>query len=171
MSGSVAIQIDISGDALAVLPRLKDKPGLVLAMARAMDQQNNLTVSHIQLAYLSFPRSDPSTMEGLRRQSGRYRDSLRASKALPLADGITSSIGTNVVSRDGVSYPAVHEFGAVIPSRPTRSKNKYWAKKHPTTKGFTLLARRPIQRGIEDRLPDYSKAISDALLEFWNGGK
>ena len=99
-----SIEIEISGDALALLPRLKDDAGLGRAIAREMDFQNQLTVAQIQRGHLSGPTTDSSLSVG-KKYGNRLRGSVRASKAFPTATGVESSIGSNVI------YAAVHEFG------------------------------------------------------------
>ena len=159
------IQVNVGGDAVEYLKKISDPSQVLTALARTMDQQNLLTVAGIKRDYLSYPRTGPAQPDGLRIVSGRYRQSLRASRAR-FGDGfIESSICSNVLSKDGVSYPAVHEFGCTVPSRPTRSQNKAYARKHPNTKAFTLPARRPIQRGIEDRVDQYSAAFGETILK------
>ena len=163
MSENASIQITISGDALEFLKQ-SDPSALMPRLERAMDRVNQETVGYIQEAFLSFPSDGPTQAEGLRRQSGRFRDSLRANKTTFTGTSMVSSIGTNVVSKGGVSYPAVHEFGCFVPSRPTRSQNKSYAKKHPVTKAYSLPARAPIQTGIKESLDLYTAAFEKTIL-------
>lgn len=153
------IQIEVKGTAAAFLKTLTDPSQVLRALARTTDQQNLLTASHIQKEYLSFSKSSPATMDGLRVQTNRLRNSIRPSQCRFMADGLESSIGSNV------EYAAIHEFGADIPSRPTRSRNKYYAKKHPTTKAYSLPERRPVRRGISDRLSEYTSAFGNTILK------
>ena len=177
--------IQISGDALAAIPRLKDQLGLGRAIARTLDYQNQLTVSVIQAKYMSFPRQGPSTLEGLRVISNRLRGSIRASSALVTAQGVVSAIGSNVV------YAAIHEFGydgpeqvsAHVRHRYSMQSFKFGgrASRHNVrggdieVRGFTrqmhMPARAPIQHGIEDRLPEYGPALSDTVMGFWKKGE
>lgn len=149
-------------------------------IAHAMDLQNEQTVGRIQLRYLSFPPQGPSNAIGLRRKTGRYRDTLRASKAVIVGQRVISAIGSNVVSADGVSYPAVHEFGATIPAHDVVAKggalrfkigDRVLFRKKVHIPEIELPARAPIQHGIEDRLDNYSKAISAEVQKVWDGGK
>jgi len=156
---SEPIQITVSGDAQAALKRLADPSQVLGALARTMDRENQYTVALIQRANLSYPRTGPSVPDGLRVQTNRLRSSIRASKARFAGAGLESSIGSNV------SYAAVHEFGADVPSRPTRSRNKYYAKKHPTTKAYSLPERRPVRRGIAERADAYTLAFSAAIFK------
>jgi hypothetical protein len=165
MNEHAPVLITVGGDAPEYLKKISDPARVLKALARTMDQQNQLTVALIKRDYLSFPRSGPTVPDGLRKVSGRYEQSLRASRARFGEGFLESSIGSNVVSKDGESYPASHEFGCFVPSRPTRAKNKYYARKHPATKAFTLPARSPIQRGIKDRLDQYSQAFGETILK------
>ncbi len=145
-------------------------------IAKAMQLQNDLTVSHIQREYLSFPKAGPSVPMGLRRQTGRYLQSLRASKPVIAGQAVLTDIGSNALAEGGdVSYPAVHEFGARIgpfeihPKKPGGvlrfmiGQRVVFAKsvKHP---GATIPARAPIQHGIADRIDNYSEAVSNAII-------
>jgi hypothetical protein len=99
----------------------------------------------------------------LRHITGDFAKSLYSPAPAISGQTIESGIGSPVKSH-GVSYPAVHEFGADFPSRPTRSKNKSYAKRHPNTKAWSLPARAPIQQGIRDRRQNYTRTISAALI-------
>ncbi len=171
--------VSISPQARAILDNLKNAPAKCLEpMAKAMDRENVLTVSHIQRDYLSFSRSGPSNPDGLRVQSGSLRRSLRASKATLGPTGLTSGIGGNVTSR-GVNYLAVHEFGAEIPEHTITATNaralhffvggKEIFRKSVKIPAITLPARGMIARGIQDRLANYGKAMSDAVVKTFGG--
>ncbi len=150
--------ITISGDAQAYLGKLKS-PGIVLAcLSKALDQENQLTITHVVLRYLSFPRTFPTQPTGLRVITGRLRGAARATQPRLLDGLVSSSLGSFV------KYAEAQEFGADIPSRPTRSKRPNWAKKHPTTKAFSITGRHMFWRGLQDRLPDYSQALSASIL-------
>jgi hypothetical protein len=170
---SAAISITISDSATAALDRLSPVT-LLPALAHVLDQENQLTVSHIQQHYLSFPKDGPTTLEGLRCVSNRLRGSIRASAAVVTGAGVQSAIGSNV------SYAAAHEFGAVIPPHKITARNGralYFniggksicvhSVNHP---GGVIPARAPIQRGIADRLPSYRSSLSAAILNFARTG-
>ena len=152
---SEPIQITVSGDAQEFLKKLSDPSRVLTSLARTMDRQNLLTVSHIQQAYMSGPTSPVS----LSVRTNRLRGSVRPTKTLLDSQGLESSIGSNV------SYAAIHEFGMEIPSRPTRAKNKYYARKHPTTKAYVMPERAPVRHGIADRLDQYSAAFERTIFE------
>ena len=185
-----SIEIQLSGEALAVLPRLKDEAGAGLAVAREMDYQNQLTIARIQRGHLSGPTSDST----LSVRTNRLRGSVRASKAVPTGAAVVSSIGSNV------SYAAIHEFGGVI-HRTVQAgiirvktnkrgqlirqgkngkllvfagrKTKY--SKAMAAKGaswdINMPARAPFGHGIADRADEYGAGISQAIVDFWGGKK
>jgi hypothetical protein len=173
------IKVELTPEAQAILKNLKALPTTALeAMAEATDTENEQTVAHIKLDYLSFPKHEPAVAIGLRVRTNRYRQSLDRNKARIDGQTIYSAIGSNV-KNNGVSYPAIHEFGATIPPHKiTAAPGKKLKFKiggrvmyrasvnHP---GSTLPARRPIQRGITDRLTDYQNALSAAVLSAMQG--
>lgn len=177
MSDNATFQILIRGDLLRRLPEIKDGVSLVQKLAKAMDAQNIFTVSHIQQDYLTFPGTEPTTMDGLRYITGSYQRSLRAAETTFTDSALVSGIGSNVVSKDGISYPAVHEFGADIPAHDIRAKNaralrfvdesgKVIFRKVVHFPGAQIKARKPIQRGIQDRANDYTKAFETIIVQF-----
>lgn len=85
------------------MPRFHGR--MLLAVAKAMDQQNQLTIGDITIKRLSFPREGPVVPDGLRVQSGLLRRSLRATPAVVVGENVASTIGSNV------KYAAIHEFG------------------------------------------------------------
>ena len=168
-----ANSISLSPEAQALLDTLQAAPEHVMrAIAAALNLENTYTVSHIQERYLSFASDSRPNPVGLRVQTNRYRQSLHASPAQVNGQQVQSSIGSNVKNR-GVSYPAVHEFGATIPPHTITAKGKalafhigerlVFAKsvKHP---GAVCSARQRILHGIQDRLADYGEALSEAVI-------
>ena len=183
---SQLFDIQISGDLVAAIPRIKDQAGYARAMARTMDYQNQLTVTQIQAQHLSGPTTDSS----LSVRTNRLRGSANASKAVILGTGVTSSIGSNVV------YAPVHEFGAVIqrtvkagavklrtnkrgnllmrgnlatfagPKHKLFKEVKYAGGKSYT---ITIPARAPFGHGIADRQPDYTAAFEKVTEDFLKG--
>jgi hypothetical protein len=174
---ATTIQIELSEEAKATLRAVQRLPDRAVAgIAKAMNRENFLTVSHIQLQYLSFGRGEAASPIGLRVQSNRYRQSLRASMARVNGQRVVSDIGSNAKSK-GVSYPAVHEFGATIPAHKITAKrgkalafmigDRLVLRKSVQHPGMTLPARAPIQRGIKDRLSAYQTAISAEVAGAW----
>jgi phage gpG-like protein len=101
------IDIAISKDAQALIGRITDTRGLLRAVAREMDLQNQFTIEHISAERMRgnngkpFPVSDHKL--GIR--TSHLVKSIRASKSIINGDGITSTIGSNV------KYAGIHEFG------------------------------------------------------------
>ena len=162
------ITIKLSPKSQEIVNRMQTLPQEILrGIADGMFKASTTAVSVIQKDYLSYPSDEPATPLGLRHITGRYKSSLRAGESEIVGQKVISSIGSNVLSKGGVSYPAVHEFGADVPSRPTRSKNKYYAKKHPTTKAYSIGARAPIQHGVQDSVPYYNMNVSRGIKDAW----
>ncbi len=158
--------------------RMRQFPARALAAtARALDEQNELTVSAIISRRLSFNRDPPSTPDGLRVQSGRLRSSMRRTKAAIQGTGVVSSIGTNV------KYAGVHEegftgtvqvpghqrrlsetlsfrFGGKTTRRQVQGRDSFV---RPHSRKMNLPARRFMARTIEERLPEYVEAIGKAV--------
>ena len=191
---SAALSITISDSAQARLAALDPKV-MLPRLAKVIDEQNVLTVSHIQNKYLSFPRGGPATSEGLRHQhTPGFKSTLHASTATLSGDGITSGIGTNITNK-GFSYPRLHEFGGTI----TRVQLAGSVRLRTNARGELLRqgkngklaifakaghkrfqnvpfaggkrttvvyeARAPIQRGIRDRLPEYVAALGREIMQ------
>jgi len=170
-------RVELTPEAVAVMGRLKDPTPMLAAVAKALDEENAYSVSHIQKEYLSFPKDGPAVAIGLRAVSNSYRRSLFAAPATMEGGRLVSSIGSNVTNR-GVSYPAVHEFGATIPPHKITAKGKALRfmigdrlvfRKSVNHPGAVLPARRPIQRGLEDRTQDYRESVSAAIVNCWEG--
>lgn len=169
---SATIEIKVTGDALKLMERITVPAGALGAAARAMDEENQYTVSHIQAAYLSFPSTGPTVGIGLRVQSNRLRNSLRATKATVSATGVTSSIGSNV------KYAAIHEFGGTTRPHVIRAKggalkfmigDRVLLRKQINHPGSKMPERGMVRRGIRDRLPEVSAAVSRAIVDFYGG--
>lgn len=170
------IKIELSEEALAIVRSFQTLPDTMLgAIARAMDLENQFTVSHIQAEYLSFSKGGPPVEIGLRVQSNRLRGSVRASKAVVSGQAVESAIGSNV------EYAAIHEFGGTIPAHTVTAKGggmlrfqigeRVMFRKSVNIPEIDMPARAPFQRGINDRLNDYGEAISEAVVGAMEGGK
>ncbi len=166
------IKIELTEEAQQTLRTVQSLPmNMLIGIARAMDLENQFTITHIVSDYLSFPRDQPPVSIGLRVQTGRGRASIRASKAEIRGETVSSAIGSNV------DYMAAHEFGATIPAHDIVPKSGkalrfmigdrviFATKVHIPE--FELPARAPVQTGIEDRAQEYGQAISDAINEAW----
>lgn len=160
---SVQIQIQLTPEAQQVVANLQTLPVRVLNyIAAAMQQTNQLALRNVKLRLVGVGPFPPAEHR-LGRRSGSLYAGVRASEPVISGNTVETSIGTNTVNK-GVNYAAVHEFGGVVPSRATRSKNKNFAKRHPQTKGYTLPARAPFQTGIAETMPDYNRNISAAII-------
>jgi len=186
---SQAFDIEIAGDLMDAIPRIKDQDGFARACARTMDYENQLTVTQIQAQHLSGPTTDSS----LSVRTNRLRGSINASKAVILGTGVASTIGSNVV------YAPIHEFGGVIQRTVKAGSVKLRTNKqgeilrggkngklaifagarHKLFKEvkfaggknytITIPARAPIGHGIADRLPDYAAAFERVTEDFLHG--
>jgi len=95
--------VQISPRAYEIVRNLRDTAGVMTAVCRVMDQQNELTVGYIQKSFLSGPgKKDPGTLAVV---TGLLRRSARPVKARVSGGIIMSGIGSNV------RYAAAHEFG------------------------------------------------------------
>ena len=162
--------IQVSGDALELIPKLKDDEGLSAALRKAMKGENGLTVSHIQRQYLSLPKDGPTSLNGLRIISNRLRPSLNASEPQgDIRSGIQSSIGSNVV------YARILEEGGVtrphkIVARNARALSfKGLFRRSVNHPGSKIEGRHYVRRGISDRLDDYGAVFTRTILRFWKG--
>jgi len=155
---SQEFSIELSGDMLEAIPRIKDQAGYARAMAREMDYQNRLTVSQIQRGHMSGPTTDSS----LSVRTNRLRNSVNASKAIILGTGVASTIGSNVV------YARRHEFGfdGKTVRKRIRGADIYVRgfKRHVHTP-----ARAPFGHGIADRLPDYTEGFDRVTTKYLKG--
>lgn len=141
--------------AKATLARFEQLPRRVLVgIARGLDKANQLTVGVIQRDFMSFPKSSPPTMEGLRVITNRLRGSVRASKAVIAGDTVTSSIGSNV------KYAALHEFGGVI----TVTKKPGTVRLRTDARGNLL------RQGPNGRLAIFAKNVHKRAKEVAFGG-
>ena len=153
------ITLSLSQSAQELLSSFSEMPQrITLAMAAAMNDENTITVGYIQSRKLSQRGSNTLAV-----RSNRLRGSVRATLPVVSGTSISSSIGTNV------KYAGVHEFGTgPFTIRPKNKKALrfsvggafHFAKsvRHP---GFP--ARRMFGSAIEERLPEYNKALSEAI--------
>jgi len=171
--------IEISGDLLAAIPRIKDQDGYARAMARAMDKQNQLTIRRIQQGHLS----GPTTASSLSWRTRLLIHSVNASKPIIQGTGITSTIGSNVI------YAKRHEFGfdgdenvrAHMRRPATYRKFRFGGKTiKKEVQGADIMvrgfkrhvhtpARAPFGHGIADCLPDYTAAFESATKDYLEG--
>jgi phage gpG-like protein len=176
---SYTIEMAVSSQARLAIDRLKDSPGALRAIARRMDFENNLTIEQIRRFHLSGPTTDSS----LSVRTSRLRGSIRSTQPIVTADGVESSIGSNLI------YAGVHEFGfeGEVQVRPhNRTSRKFQKFKFggktinrkirgadirvgTFKRQMRIPARAPIGHGIADRAEDYGAGISTAITEFYTG--
>jgi len=159
----MSLKIELTSNARVILGEIRGFQGeLAQAVARTMDEQNELTVGHISRTKLS--QRGPRTLGVV---SNRLRGSVRRTAATISGSTISSTIGTNV------KYAAVHEYGTgpyKIRAKPGKALrffaggNVVFAREvnHP---GFP--ARGMFAAGLEERAENYSQAVSKAIEEAW----
>lgn len=175
------LAINITTNAAQAAAQLRGAPKRMIAgIKRALDEENQYTKGHIETAKLSV--RGPKTL-GVR--SNRLRESVNATKAVAVADGITSSIGSNV------KYAGVHERGFTGTVQVSSHRRKFSAfdvhsrgprggrgKKVASGVVFVrahamkmnLPAREMFRTGIEERTQNYAASVSAAIVAAWQGG-
>lgn len=183
------VQIQITDNAAEVLRQVKAFPAeMAVAIALALDLENELTVGHAQAKKMS--RRGPTTLGVV---TNRLRSSLRPAKATVRGGEIESAIGSNV------AYAGAHEYGfdGNVAVRGFRRKNARGdqlgttasefnpktgkirkAKVVQTASGVSFVrpfsrhmrmpARSYIRTSLDERSGDYTSAVSAAVLEAWN---
>jgi phage gpG-like protein len=191
------IRITLNETASALLARATAEmlPSVMRGLRATFDRENELTGAHIKQNRATGLGPFPVAEHRLGVKTGRYRRSIRRSKAVVTGNILVASIGSNV------EYAGVHEFGAVIQRtvkagtvrlrldkfgqllRQTDAYNDNRAvfarKSHKNvyTKEFaggkqytvTIPARAPITTGIEDRAAALSAAASKSVIDTLNG--
>ena len=112
MPTGATIQISLTPEAQTIMARLRSPSAVLSAVAAALNAENPETVSHIQEAYLSFPKHGKPTLAGLRAVTQKYRQSLNASEPVIIGTQVVTTIGSNAkATGSNFSYPKLHEFG------------------------------------------------------------
>jgi len=189
------IIIGIDSNAAQIAQQVKTFPARVgVAIAKALDLENQLTVGYIDARKLS--QRGAMTLGVV---TNRLRSSMRATPAIVTGNSVESSIGSNV------KYAGVHEFGIdkdvtvrgytreisgkkgrgiavqdfqpIFDSRTGKiSRYKKAGKRNVTgeaqVKSFQrhmkLPARAYIRTSLEERAPDYKRSISEAIVTAFN---
>lgn len=165
--------------------------GIGMAVAAAMNRENQMAIARISSERLSGQGPFPPADHRLGARTNRLRQSLRASEAVVLPDAVVSTIGSNVF------YAAIHEFGAEFTRKKTvgmvrlrtdakgnllrqpRGGAIFASKEHKRASERVFLyksdkvkfpERAPIGTGLEDHVPNYSRSISAAVENAWNQG-
>lgn len=189
------VQIELSKEASDLLGRISDRKGVLTAIAREMDIQNDLTISHLVAQRLTGKGPFPVSEHRLGEVTHLLRRSPRATKAFLVGqDTVVSAIGSNV------KYAGIHEFGGTIKRvllagsvrlrtdkrgnllrQGKNGKLAIFAKdrhKLTTTVAYAggkryevvIPARAPFWHAISDRAPATGAAVSQAIVRFWEGG-
>jgi hypothetical protein len=182
--------IQLTPEALAILADLQSPDWLLQEVAQAMDEQNQYVVSKIQQQRLTGRGPFPPEEHRLGVRTGRLRSAAWASPATVTGTSVACGIG------DNVKYAAIHEFGGRIVRKPftgkvrlrtdaagellrqlTNPKLLVFAKKtHKRAKevqyqsaGYTIEMpeRAPFRTEIGERLDDYGRAVSRAIVDAW----
>ena len=185
-----AVQIDLPPATRTLLEQSQSWPrALSRNLVRALDLQNELTVGQIVAERATGKGPFPVEEGRLGVRTGRYRRSVRPSKAVVTGTAIESAIGSNV------KYAGVHEFGfsGTVQVREHRKRHAMvdliqvgdrvlprWqavgerGRQKKIASGIVRVrahsvqmnipARAPIRRGIADRLPHYRDALSTAIV-------
>jgi len=193
---SDAVKIKLSPEALAIVSRLGASKEILESIRKAMDYQNQLTVGHIVEKRLTGRGPYPVSQHRLGERSHLYRKSLRAAKATFSGQTVESSIGANVKYAGVHEFGAVIRHKARAGTVRLRTDNAgnlmrqpgklgtrlaVFAKrshKNARTVGFsgkaysvTIPARAPITTGIQDRLEDYGRGVSERIVGDLEGTK
>lgn len=173
------VQIRVSDNAAEVIRQLEQfPPAMAQALAAALDVENELTIGQIQARKLS--RRGPTTL-GVR--TNRLRSSMSRAEATIAGTSILSSIGSNVV------YAGVHEYGIdadvnvrahrrrIIAHDRYEKRGRGFVQTQSGIKGLIaahsrhmkLPARRYMGSTIEARTPNYTAALSAAIVTAWGG--
>lgn len=160
----MSVQIKIDDDTASLVRRYQGAAPIVRNLiARSLDTENEVTVSHIQQTKLTA-----AGPKFLNVQSGRLRRSVRPSLATVNGNAIKSSIGSNL------GYARAHEFGAKAHKIIAKGRAlKFKPKGGGGGKGGfifrksanipALPARAPISTGIIERTPFYVARIQTAI--------
>lgn len=169
MSQEIFIEVDPRLKPL--LERAQNPRAALAAGARAMDQENQFTVSAIQKDRLSFPATGPSQAIGCRVITNRLRGSLRATKTVIAYDSLVSSIGSNVryalfMEEGTAPHDIVAQNGKALKFSMGGSTLFRRKVHHPGT-----APRHFVRDGLTAALPQYTRAIAAAMLGQIEGGK
>lgn len=164
-----------------LLDRMQDSAALVRAGARAMDQENQITVGLIQRDRLNFPRTGPTSPIGCRVITGRLRGSLRASRTTISGDSLVSSIGSNVRYAAALEEGFEGEVQVGAHARKQFSMQRVFGRRKKLrgadsqvrahTRRVSILARHFVRDTLAAQLPHYRDNIAAAMLGWVEGGK
>ena len=191
-----AIRTSLTPQAEAILRGMQALPGrIVTAIARGMDNANQLAVANIRAKHLTGEKGRgqayPPEDHRLVTRTGRLRNSVWASNAQEVGAGnVQSAIGSNVI------YAAIHEFGGTIHHDARESKvrlrtdakgnrlrqssnpNLFVFAKNKHARAETVRTqvpaydvetpeRAPFRTGIEESREIYRQEISGQIVGEW----
>lgn len=168
------LKAELSNEARSLMARLGSSQRVLQAMRGALERETQATWRHITMERMRGNDGTPfpASQGILGVRTGRYRQALRATRAVISGQSVVSGIGANL------KYAGIHEFGGKTPAHIIEPRKKkgtlafqiggrlVFAKmvKHP---GSRIPERAPVRRGIEDRLPQLSEALSGACIGAW----
>jgi phage gpG-like protein len=164
------VTIEIGPEAQQLIDKLRDNVGLGQVIARAMNEENKETVAQVKRKL---------TGPVLKVQSGQLRRSIQHTDAVVVtavsgASGaleVRSSVGSNVrTGGDSVFYAAIHEFGKDI-HHPPRPRKVGPGRRGGMTKDYWVhMPERSFLRStVNERIEDYSRTVSGAIVGFLGG--
>jgi len=192
-----SVTITLPPETVALLARVSAWPAaLTRAVIATLNEQNQITVGHIQRTRASGKGPYPVSEGKLGHVSGFYFKELWAAKPIVSGGSILSAIGNHI------RYAGAHEFGAnktvAVKEHMSRRLQTFTQKaskyvdprtgriRKSAKRTITLTkavfkvkahqmrmhipARAPIRRGIEDRLPLYGPALGNAIVAALSAG-
>lgn len=188
---TATVTIKLTDEAQGILRSIKGMTeGMSRAVARGMDQANQLAVARIQRDHLTGKGPFPVSEHRLGVRTHRLRGSINASRAQVTGNQVSSAIGSNVI------YAAIHEFGGVIHKDARNGSVRLRVDRHGALfrqPGFAHLAifarpqhkarevktkikahdiimpeRAPVRTGIAESAADYTREISAAIVNTWH---
>lgn len=168
---SWSLDINVPTQTRAAIAACKNKRGLGMTIARAMDRENELTVNRVQ---------QKLTGEVLHVRTGLLRRSISRTDALVLDTEVRSAVGSNVrTGGQAVKYAAIHEFGGQTKAHIIRPKNKKAlsftvggktiCRKMVHHPGSKMPERSYLRSTLTERKGDYQTTITGAAQKFLGG--
>ena len=182
------IKITLTSNAREILKQFEVLPARMMrGLAAALDLENEFTLGEVQKRRLSGPTT-PTTLSV---RTNRLRRSMNTGDSFNIFERATAS-GTVVSSAIGsnVRYAGVHEYGfdgeVMVPGHTrkniTRQSFKFGGKAvRRNVRGadinvgahkrrVSIPARAYLRRTIEECIPNYERALSEAVVNAWNAG-
>lgn len=185
---TIEVHLDTKAAELLEKRLLQPEP-MVQAMRRTMDEQNLYTIRKIIQERMTGKGPFPVEEHRMGVVTGHMRRSLFSTPAVPTrASGTSFALTSSIGSR--ARYAAAHEFGfegdvtvrgytrraarqrarydlrtgeRLRAGRRTGGRAEVWGH----VRRMRIPARAPVQTGILDRLPEYGRALSRAIVAAW----